>query len=71
VDLESDELESDNCGNDSDNDEINHISKVRTKLLSEKVAVSDNSSDNSMDALREDINHQDMADGIGTLRNGK
>lgn len=32
------------------------------------MAVSDNSSDNSMDALQDDINHQDTADRLGTLR---
>lgn len=68
VDLESDQIESDTSGNDSENDEIGHISKVRSRLIEEKAAVSDSSSDNSLDALQDDINQQDAADRLGTLR---
>lgn len=59
VDLNSDQLESVTSGNDSSNDEMNQIATIRSKLISKKVAVSDNSSDSFIDALQDEINHQD------------
>lgn len=38
---------------------MNQIVSIRSKLINNKVAVSDNSSDNFVDALKNEINRQD------------
>ena len=69
VDLESDYIDSDTSGNNSENDEISYIAKVRSHLYHHsRQAVSDNSSDDSMDALKDDINTRDLAYKMGPLR---
>lgn len=46
-------------GNDSANDEMNQISDIRSRLINGKVAVSDNSSESSINALQDEINQLD------------
>ena len=52
-DLDSDQIESLTSGNDSENDEMNQLSGIRSRLLNEQVAVSDNSSNSFMDASQD------------------
>ena len=57
-------------GNDSANDEMNQISDIRSRLINGKVAVSDNSSESSINALQDEINQLDDGNSFLIGRNG-
>lgn len=46
---------------------MNQIADIRSKLINHKLAVSDNSSDNSMGALQDEINDKDDKPMKGTV----
>tara|TARA_B110000305_G_C18816083_1_gene349242 strand:+ start:197 stop:427 length:231 start_codon:yes stop_codon:yes gene_type:complete len=57
-------------GNDSANDEMNQISDIRSRLINGKVAVSDNSSESSINALQDEINQLDDGNSFLIRMNG-